>query len=407
MASLAAPDARQLWLAGVAVGVIRWLELLAFSLWALEVSGSPLVVAATTLLRMLPMFLLSVPLSALIEGRDKRRVLLANLAFVTALSLCLLALTAAGAMTVPLLMLGSFLGGIFWTVEQPVRRTLLAERVGLERAGASMGFEGTSNQLTRALGSLAGGLVAQLVGLSGVFAAGLLLYGAAFLLVAGTAPDGSAAPAATRPRVTAAGLLDGLRHVRGSRLLLGAALVTVVFNLWAFPYVALAPVVAERVLELPPLGIGAVLACEGVGGFLVCMAIAGRARPEQFRRLYSLGPVVLMASTLLFACTRSVALACILLFLGGAGMGAFSAMQMVIPLQAAPPAVRLRVVGVISMSIGTSPLGFLHAGLMGELLGAAGAMVVIAVEGLLAMALLLRFLPELLAPRAPAADRSA
>ncbi|MDF1586855.1 MFS transporter [Marinimicrococcus flavescens] len=404
LASLAVPDARQLWMAGVAVGVMRWLELLAFSLWALQVTGSPLVVASTTLLRMLPLLLLSVPLSALIEGRDKRRVLLVNLAFVAGLCLVMLAVSLAGAMSVPLLLLASFLGGVFWAVEQPVRRTLLAERVGLERAGVSMSFEGASNQLTRALGAVAGGLAAQLVGLAGVFLAGLLLYGTALLLVAATAPDGGGTGRTGR-LASSAGLLDGLRHVARSRLLLGAALVTVIFNLWAFPYVALAPVVAERVLELSPLGIGTVLAFEGLGGFLACMSIASGARPEHFRRLYSLGPVVLMAATLLFACTASVPLACLLLFLGGFGMGSFSAMQMVIPLQAAPPAIRMRVVGVISMSIGTSPLGFFHAGLMGEILGAAGAMVVIGLEGLLATALLLWLLPELVALRAPAADR--
>ena len=47
----------RVWLTGGAAGVLRWLELLAISVYVLETAGSPFLVALMTFLRMAPMFL--------------------------------------------------------------------------------------------------------------------------------------------------------------------------------------------------------------------------------------------------------------------------------------------------------------------------------------------------------------
>jgi hypothetical protein len=57
---------------------------------------------------------------------------------------------------------------------------------------------------------------------------------------------------------------------------------------------------------------------------------------------------------------------------------------------------RLRTIGLVTMCIGMAPLGFLQAGLLGELLGGAGAVLALAFAGLLALAAVLRLWPELL-----------
>jgi predicted MFS family arabinose efflux permease len=100
--------------------------------------------------------------------------------------------------------------------------------------------------------------------------------------------------------------------------------------------------------------------------------------------------------TLAFASTHSVPLAFSALFLVGFGVAAFASMQATIPLSTARPEMRVRALGIINMSIGVSPLGFLHAGLMGELVGASAAIALISLEGLLAIALVLRAWPDLL-----------
>jgi MFS family permease len=399
---LAATPARRIWLAGVAVGVVRWLEMLAFALWGLAATGSPLVVATLALARLLPLLLLAVPLSALLEGRDRRRVMLAALAAMLTSSALMLVAALVDLLSLPLLLAAAFANGIFWTIEQPVRRTLFVETAGLERAGAAMGLETLSNQGTRLLGSVAGGGAVQFLGPPGVFAGTLLLYALALWgLARARPPDAGLGPA---PRPRADGLFDGVRLVARDRLLLGTVLVTLVYNLWGFPFVALAPVLAERSLGLSALKTGLLVAMDGVGGLLAGLVIVRAARPAAFRRVFTLGCGLLMVGILLLSLAGSIALAAVALLLAGFGMAGFATMQTVIPLLAAPAALRLRVQGVVTMAIGVSPLGFLHAGWLGERLGPETALAVMGTSGLLALLLIAWRLPVMLAARPPAPE---
>ncbi len=383
----------------MAVGVVRWLELLAFALWALEATGSPFLVATLALARLLPLLLLAVPLSALLEGRDRRTTMLVATAAVFAASVAMLVAASADLLSVPLLAAAAFANGVFWTIEQPVRRTLFIETVGLERAGPAMGLETISNQGTRLLGAVAGGAAVEALGLVGVFALAALLHGAALVALAGARSTPTADPLPVRPHRR--GFFEGLRHVRGDRLLLGTVLVTLVYNLWGFPFVALVPVLAERSLGLGPFATGLLVAMDGVGGLLAGAAILAFARASAFRRIYTWGCGLLLLAMLGLAASGEPFTAALALLLCGIGMAGFATMQTVIPILAAPPHLRLRVQGVITMAIGTSPLGFLQAGALGERLGPEGALLVMGAVGLFVLLVIVYRLPELVAARPP------
>ena len=71
-------------------------------------------------------------------------------------------------------------------------------------------------------------------------------------------------------------------------------------------------------------------------------------------------------------------------------------MQSALVLLNASDASKGRMMGVLSMCIGTGLIGFLHLGLMADWLGASTACVVIALEGLVALAISGWLWPELL-----------
>ena len=75
-------------------------------------------------------------------------------------------------------------------------------------------------------------------------------------------------------------------------------------------------------------------------------------------------------------------------------------MQSTIFFLAAPAAMRSRVMGILTVSIGAGPLGMLHVGLLADWLGAPAAVALIAGEGLLALALAVLIWPELRRPAA-------
>ena len=58
------PDFWRLWLVGLVVFAVRWLEMLAVAVFAYQHTGSPFIVAALTMLRMLPMALFGAVIGA-------------------------------------------------------------------------------------------------------------------------------------------------------------------------------------------------------------------------------------------------------------------------------------------------------------------------------------------------------
>ena len=75
-----------------------------------------------------------------------------------------------------------------------------------------------------------------------------------------------------------------------------------------------------------------------------------------------------------------------LLFTGFGGAG-FSTMQATLVYLAAPPEMRSRILGVLSVCIGTGPIGFVWLGLLADTIGAHWATAATGAIGLLAMAL--------------------
>ena len=78
----------------------------------------------------------------------------------------------------------------------------------------------------------------------------------------------------------------------------------------------------------------------------------------------------------------------IVIFFVGLGAAGFSTMQTVLIYGIAPPEMRGRLLGILSLTIGAGVIGFTNIGLMGELFGGANAVRIVAAEGLVAAFLL-------------------
>ncbi|MCB1992529.1 MAG: MFS transporter, partial [Geminicoccaceae bacterium] len=159
----------------------------------------------------------------------------------------LLGLALTGRLALWQLLIAAVMGGIAWTIETPVRRTMLADAVGLERVSAAMGLEVVGVQLTRIMGPAIGGILLDMGGIASVFAMGIVVHGLCTWMMLSQPPDRPTTAPANLAGL-ARNLAEGFTYVRRHRLLTGAVMLTVVFNFFGFPYVALAPVIGERVL---------------------------------------------------------------------------------------------------------------------------------------------------------------
>jgi MFS family permease len=144
-----------------------------------------------------------------------------------------------------------------------------------------------------------------------------------------------------------------------------------------------------------PALVGLLSAAEGAGAFAGAMVIAFVARPSWFKRLYLYGAVGFVFGILCLSLAAHYWLAVSILLFSGIGMAGFGAMQSTLVLLLAPKEARSRLMGLLSVCIGCSPIGLLNLGLLADWVGAPLALTVVASTGLVLLAATIFFIPAI------------
>ncbi|MPY72764.1 MAG: MFS transporter [Alphaproteobacteria bacterium] len=395
---------RGLWLSGACTGVVRWLEVLAASIFVFEVTGSAFQTALVTFFRFLPMVLLGAAVGTLAERLDRKKFMLATLAALCIVSgaLCLSAFT--GHLTVWQAMLGIFLGGALFATDFPFRRTMMGEIAGPHRAGAALAFDSVTNSTTRLLGPLGAGVLYDQVGIYGAYLLCCVLYAAAFLTMLPVRHAAEATATVASKYLT--NMMEGIQFIRGQRMIVGALLVTIITNMFVVPFASLIPVIGKERMELSASLIGILASAEGIGAMIGAIAIVA-VQPRNFPRTYILGTLFFMLGVLWFATLDTFLAAIAVLIVAGLGHAGFSTTQSAIMFSAATPEMRARVLGVLATCIGAGPLGVLNLGLLATWLGANWAIVVMTAEGLVLLAVVAAIWPELYRSPRPVSEKAA
>jgi MFS family permease len=378
-------DFRRLWLVGFVVFSVRWIELIVVGVFVYQHTGSPFTVALVTMARMLPMALFGAVIGALAERIDRRLALVAVTATMLATALSLAALAYAGWLAVWHLAVAGFVSGIASAADNPVRRVMIGDAVGAERMGAAMSIDVGANNASRMLGPTIGGLLLAGVGIAGAFTVSVTCYAIALVAALGVRHRNAPSPLGSAGVLTRA--IEGFLMVRHDPRLIGTLIVTVIYNVFGWPFTSMIPVIGQDGLHLGAGGIGLLASMDGIGSFAGAVLLALFAKPAHYTRLYvgSVGSYLVIV--ILFALLPNVLLAGTALLLTGLSNAAFSVMQATLIYLAAPAAMRSRMYGVLSVCIGSSPLGFLSIGLLADAVGAPAAITVTGLVGLIAMAL--------------------
>ena len=376
-------DFRKIWLAGGLYGTVRWLDMLAVGVFTYEVTNSPLIVAFMVFLRLLPLILMGTVIGALAERFNRRRMLLGGLIVLSVVCAVLGLLALSGRITLWHVGVGALVNGTLFSADFSVRRMLLGEVAGLSRLGAAMGLDSATNNATRMAGPLIGGLVYQAIGLEGTYLVGFLLTGLAALLIARLTGDTSTP--AVRGSSLLQDIVEGLRYIRTNRVVTSVLVTTVLMNLFAFPYLGMIPVIGKDVLNLSPSLIGVLAAADGCGAFFGALIVAVFAPSTAFRRIFFVGSTVVLLAVLVFSLSPMFGLSVSVLLIGGLGLAGFGTMQTTLIFVEVPSAVRGRVLGVLTVCIGTMPIGMLAVGYLANWVGTARAISLMSVCGLVAI----------------------
>ncbi|MBT6277169.1 MAG: MFS transporter [Chromatiales bacterium] len=387
------------WSAGALTGIVRWLQLLVMGIYTFQITESPLLVSMVPMLWMLPLALCGPFVGVVADRMNRKYLYCAALTLVTSVSAVMAILATIGTLQFVHIAIASVVSGLFWATDMPVRRRLLGDLSGGEIA-AAMGLDSATSNATRMSGPFLGGVMLQWFDIAGVFMFSTVAFLMCFVLVGFTQ-----SPRRENTEATPAFLKEfaaGIRYVRSDANLRLIFAVTIIFNVWGFPFTSMIPIIGSDVLKLNPLMVGLLSSTEGFGAFMGAIAIATNARPEYFLKIYVGGTIsyltlILYLSGLTFLAGGPMhsfyAVSLVLIGLG-VSSACFAAMQGTLTYSSAPPEYRSRVLGVLTLCIGTGPIGFFNVGWMAELYDVPTALLIISVEGLVALSLLWLFSSE-------------
>jgi MFS family permease len=376
-------DYWRLWYVGLIATTVRWLETVAMAVVVYQQTGSAFVVAMITMLRLLPMGLFGAFVGSLAERFD-RRLTLAGIVGVMAVTSATLAVIAwSGRLEVWHLMAASFINGVGWATDNPLRRILMGEAMGRDRMALAMAVDVGAANASRVVGPTVGGLLLGGVGIEGAFLLSASMYVTA---VIATLMVRSRIPAAAGAGAVLARTWESIAVVFADRRLSAIMAVTVIYNIFGWPFTSMIPVIGRDRLALGPEGVGLMTSVDGFGAFAGALALALWLVPSWHARAYVGGVAVYMAALIGFALAPSpLPAAAALLFTGLSG-AAFSTLQATLVYLAAPVEMRSRLMGVLSVCIGTGPIGFVWLGWLADRIGAPQATAITGAMGLAALA---------------------
>jgi MFS family permease len=379
---LAMPDFLRLWLVGAFANAMRWLEVLASGLFAYEVTHSALAVTGVVAARQLPQFFLGAFAGAISEAVDRKVIVLLALMGPATISTLLATLATTGHLALWHVALGNLLSGIMWATEMSTRRRMVGEVAGPQRIVQAIALDSVTSAATRMIGPLLGGFAFQWLHMKGAYTVtALVQFGGAFALAGLTHSQVTRRLALAR---IPAEILEGWTYARTNPVILLVFGITVVTNAFAFAYQGLVAPLGRGVFHVSPGLVGLLAAGEPLGALLGGILLAGGFIRMNRQLTFAGGSSLFMVGLIVMALSPSYWLALLALVIGGFGTAGFGNMQTTLVLTEAPPEMRSRLMGMVTVGIGTGPLGILVAGLLSDQVGPRDAVMTMAALGLLA-----------------------
>jgi MFS family permease len=386
-------------------GTVLWwqcffMEMVVLGWLVFDLSNSARMVSLVGFCRTLPLLLVSLFSGPIIDYFGRRRVVIAaQSANLTAYIAIVLLLWSGKAAPWNIAIL-AFCLGCAWAIDWPTRRSLVPDMLGKERMFDGLLLESFITGLARIIApSMAGGLIAR-YGAIGCYI-GMAILSACALTILIPLLRGSGPRGAKGFRVASLPVAsEGLRYIRSNQTLLAVVLITLVMNLWIFPYISLLPVFAREVLHKGPVELGFLSTGTGLGSFLGLIILNFLRQRVNVGTLFVVGTAWMCVALATFALSQVYPLSWAMLLCAGMGMACFGTLQSTIVLLSTSDEMRSRVMGILVLAIGGDPLGQLQIGTLAERFGVQATLVGQASAALLALILIVMVLPGVLRPQA-------
>jgi MFS family permease len=336
------------------------------------VHRNPLDLGLVGLFEFVPLPLLALPAGQLADRVSRRVVSAAALVIHVVIALALVAITLAGAHALWPFLAVAALAGVASAVGSPALRALTPEIVPIDLLQGAVALRSVAGQIGIVAGPALGGVIFAIEPVA-VYSTAAGLFVVSLAAIVALRPR--AAPLVDQPPPDWESLVAGVRFVLRTRMLLGAIALDL-FAVLLGDSIALAPVFARTILDVGPIGLGALRTAPAIGALAAGLMLA--RRPLRSRA----GPTLLVvvavfgASMIVFGLSKSLPLSLAALAVSGfADMISVNIRATTLAV-VTPIELQGRVNAVEWVFIGASnELGAFESGLVASLIGTVAAVV--------------------------------
>lgn len=366
--SLRYPDYRLLWFGTLFASGAQWIQQITVGWLTYELTDSAFLLGAVNGFRALPLLFFA-PLGGVAADRVNRKWLLQStqaLLLVASALMSIIVLT--GQLQVWHLFAFTFVTGIGWAFNNPVRQSVVPNLVPTHELMNALALNSAGFNLTRIAGPAIGGFLLANLGGGENFALQSFFYVGVIAMV-----SGMVIPALVQQNAALSvkqNLTDGVSYVLQHKRLRIQLALAFVPTILAFPYQALMPVFARDVLGREEFGYGLMLTSVGVGAVIGTLTMASLTN-VQHKGHVMLGAVFMLGvSLVLFSQSRTFELSLVLLGVVGACQMVYLTTNQTILQLTVSDELRGRVMGIYMLSQGMMPLGGLLGGGLADLTSA-------------------------------------
>ena len=347
------------------------MQMMARSLLAYRLAGSPTILGIMAVAHALPMLFLSLPGGVIADRVQKRYVLIvgqassAVVAFGIAMALTLGYISAERAGSWWILAVASMFQGIIMGLMMPSRQAIVAEIVGEEYLMNALALNVLGMNMLRIMAPALAGFFIDSLGFEAIYYAMTGMYLMAMIFIACMPQTGTVS---NRGHNLLADMKSGLQYVRHETTILLILVFTLFVVLLSMPYLFLMPIFADDILRVGAKGMGVLISVSGIGAMIGSLILA--SLPNKRR-----GAMLLVSSLVLglalagFSFSNSWYLSLALIAFVGLGHAGRMALANTLIQYYVAGDYRGRVMSIYIMEFGLTSFGVFFASLLAESIG--------------------------------------
>lgn len=334
-----------------------------------KLTGSPLLLGAVGFASQIPIFLLSPIAGAMVDRRNRHKLVVATQTVSMILAFILTAITLLGVVKVWHIFVLAALLGFVNAFDIPARQAFIVEMVGREYLMNAIALNSSMFNGARIVGPAIAGILVASIGEGWCFFVNAVSYIAVIIGLMMM----RVAPRTERPPETSAwiDIKEGFGWVLNTKPILSLLLLVGLVSLVGMPYAVLMPIFADRILHSGARGLGILMGFSGAGALIGALTLAAKSGLRGLSTWVAACSACFGVFLIFFAYSRTFWLAAAMLIPVGLFMMVQMASTNTLIQSMVPDRLRGRVMSVYSMMMmGMAPLGALLAGALSDHIGA-------------------------------------